>query len=135
MNGIIKFTAEQIDEYRQALTSLLQRIVNHGASIGWLAPLCRDDALEYWATVRKQVAEGTKLLLVAQEGNLPIAAVQLALEARVNGNHRAEVRKLMVHVEYRRRGIAGNLMYALARRSPPLPAQSARSRYAKGRCG
>ena len=56
MNGIIAYTAEQINEHRQASTSLLQLIVNHGASIGWLAPLSRDDALEYWATVREQVA-------------------------------------------------------------------------------
>lgn len=37
----------------------------------------------------------------------------MGLESRENGNHRAEVQKLMVHPEARRQGIARQLMEAL----------------------
>ena len=39
--------------------------------------------------------------------------MQLALEPRKNGDHRAEVQKQMVHPDHRRRGVARQLMYAL----------------------
>ena len=87
--------------------------VNAGASIGWIAPLSEHDANTYWHDVKAQIASQTKILLVAMIDGTVVGAVQLGLESRVNGDHRAEVQKLMVHPNYRRQGIARNLMQQL----------------------
>ena len=52
-------------------------------------------------------------LLVAQQDERVVGAVQIALEPRKNGDHRGEVQKLMVHMDYRRQGIARQLMETL----------------------
>jgi acetyltransferase len=53
---------------------------------------------------------GSRILSVAfLEGQIA-GAVQLSLEPRANGNHRAEVMKLMVHRRSRGRGIGKALM-------------------------
>jgi acetyltransferase len=56
---------------------------------------------------------GRRHLLAAFEGDRLIGTVQLGLEPRANGRHRAEVMKLMVLRSHRRRGVASRLMEAL----------------------
>ena len=56
---------------------------------------------------------GSRVLLVASDGGTIHGSVQLALEMRANGNHRAEAMKLFVHRRARRRGLARELMYEL----------------------
>jgi acetyltransferase len=56
--------------------------------------------------------QGRVALLVAFEHDRLVGAVQLGLEPRANGRHRAEVMKLMVRRAHRRRGIARSLMNA-----------------------
>jgi ribosomal protein S18 acetylase RimI-like enzyme len=56
--------------------------------------------------------QGRLALLAAFEHDHLIGTVQLGLELRPNGRHRAEVMKLMVHRAHRRRGIARSLMNA-----------------------
>ena len=51
-----------------------------------------------------------RLLLAAMDGDLVQGSVQLDLEPRANGNHRAEVIKLFVHRRARRLGLAKALM-------------------------
>src|SRR5205814_9357511 len=51
--------------------------------------------------------------LVAQEEDRIVGSAQLHLERRANGRHRAEVAKLMVHPDARRRGLGRQLMVAL----------------------
>jgi ribosomal protein S18 acetylase RimI-like enzyme len=96
-----------------ALVPLLQDVVDDGASVGFLPPLGADEARQYWDGVAAAVAEGSRLLWVARErdGSI-VGTVQLDLERRANGNHRAELIKLMVHTRARRRGIARALMEA-----------------------
>jgi len=98
------------------LAALLQNVVDDGASVGFLPPLSADDAREYWEGVADAVKGGTRLLWVARDagvlGSPVIGTVQLDLEKRANGNHRAELIKLMVHPGVRRRGIGRALMLA-----------------------
>ena len=54
--------------------------------------------------------KGSRVLLAAMENERVEGSVQLALEMRANGNHRAEVMKLFVHRRARRRGLAKWLM-------------------------
>lgn len=79
------------------LRDLLGACVRGGASIGFLADLTEAEASEYWEGVERAVGAGAKILLVARdEGGVIVGSVQLALESRRNGRHRAEVQKLMV---------------------------------------
>ena len=113
MTIITRFSSDLISQHIDELIHMLKLTVDNGASIGWLAPLPEDEAKRYWLSVQTQVSEGNKILLVAQQGETLVGSVQLALETRANGNHRGEVQKLMVHMDYRRQGIARQLMQAL----------------------
>lgn len=94
--------------------SLLVDAVTHGASIGFMLPLEAEEAEAYWRNVAAQIESGGKILLAAlgADGSL-LGSGQLALEARANGRHRAEVQKLMVRHAARGRGIGAELMRAL----------------------
>lgn len=97
------------------LIELLTACVHGGASIGFLAPLPRAEAEEYWRKVLRDYEQGGRMVLVAREGEggRIVGTGQLAFEARANGRHRAEVQKLLVLPSHRRRGIAARLMAAL----------------------
>jgi ribosomal protein S18 acetylase RimI-like enzyme len=102
-----------VDARSAELARLLIDAVEDGASIGFLAPLPEIEALAYWRSVVDAIGAGRRHLLAAFEGNRLIGTVQLDLEPRANGRHRAEVMKLMVLRSDRRRGVARRLMAAL----------------------
>lgn len=114
----MSFSVEQLSA--QALRAvlpdfvrLLQDSVEGGASVGFLPPLSMDEAASYWDSVQAGVQDGGRVLLVARQNNTVVGSVQLALERRPNGRHRAEVQKLLVHSAARRQGIARALMDAI----------------------
>lgn len=94
------------------LEDLLTACVEGGASIGFLAPLPRAEAEGYWRKIAGDLPDRLRVLLVAREGagGKIVGSAQLALEAKANGRHRAEVQKVMVKPSHRRRGIALRLM-------------------------
>ena len=95
------------------LIDLLVNTVNDGASIGWIPPIDKATAADYWQERIPEIGAGNRVLWLAWEGEMLIGSAQLGLEQRENGNHRAEVQKVMVRTDYRRRGIARQLMLAL----------------------
>ncbi len=97
------------------LIHLLQDSVASGASVDFLPPLSTEDAQQYWSTVFQEVAQGSCVLLVAREGDRIVGSVQLALAMKPNARHRAEVQKLFVLSNQRRRGIGRALMQAVER--------------------
>lgn len=97
------------------LAELLQDAVDNGASVGYLAPLSATDATAYWSPLIAALDPAQRRLLVAEIDGAIAGTVQLVLEGRPNGNHRAEVAKLLVHTGFRRRGVATALMHALER--------------------
>lgn len=98
---------ERLDhDTEQGLSRLLIRTVEDGASIGFLPPLDKDEAEAYW----KEVPGPGVKLYIALEGKEVAGTVQLQLAAKANARHRAEIAKLMVHPDHRRKGIAGLLM-------------------------
>lgn len=107
---IRRLTAEEARAAQRRLAAILQDAVHNGASVGYLAPLSRADALAYWDSIIPTLATPQRILLVAEIDGEIAGTVQLVLETRPNGNHRAEVSKLLVHTDYRRRGIARALM-------------------------
>lgn len=104
---------EQAETSIPQLAELLIDAVEGGASIGFMPPLEEHEAMEYWQDVVAAMRRGSRVLLVAVENNRIEGSVQLALETRANGNHRAEAMKLFVHRRARRRGVARRLMAEL----------------------
>jgi acetyltransferase len=94
-----------------ALVDLLTDSVDSGASVGFLSPLHNSEAIAYWESVLVAIEKRSRLLWIARDsGRAVVGTVQLDLESRPNGSHRAEIMKLMVHTSARRRGIGRALM-------------------------
>jgi ribosomal protein S18 acetylase RimI-like enzyme len=110
MTTIQHFSAAQLHSQLDEFVDMLKLTVDGGASIGWILPFSIEEATRYWYGVAEQLETGNKILIVAQHDTTIVGAIQLGLEPRENGNHRAEVQKLMVHPNYRRQGIARQLM-------------------------
>jgi acetyltransferase len=107
---ILSFTPDEAERAIRQLKDLLIDAVESGASIGFMPPLTESEALHYWRTVIAAMRDGSRILLVATDGDLIQGSVQLGLEMRANGNHRAEAMKLFVHRRVRRQGLAKALM-------------------------
>jgi acetyltransferase len=110
MTEIRTLDAARVDELLPGLAGLLADAVEHGASLGFLAPLLADEACAYWRGVRDAVASGGRVLLVAMREGKVVGTVQLDLCQKPNGINRAEVQKLIVHSAARRGGVARALM-------------------------
>lgn len=94
------------------LCALLVDAVHDGASVGFLAPMTSERAVAYWQPVLAGLKDGM-VLWVAEDGGQVVGTVQLALNPKENGHHRADVQKLLVLTTHRGRGIAAALMDAV----------------------
>ncbi|WP_241254602.1 GNAT family N-acetyltransferase [Brevibacillus sp. SYP-B805] len=97
---------DAMEEHIDQLAELLVEVVEDGASIGFLPPLKRSEAKQYWESVLKPDV----ILWIAKINNQIVGSVQLHLCTRQNGRHRGEIAKLMTHPAYRRSGIGRALM-------------------------
>ncbi|MGK5026101.1 N-acetyltransferase family protein [Janthinobacterium sp. RB2R34] len=121
---LVTLNADAITARLPQLSALLHACVQDGASIGFILPFGLDDSHAFWAdNVRPAVACGSRLLLVLDLDGALAGAVQLDWDTPANQAHRAEVRKLLVHPAFRRRGIARQLMQAVEERARALPRQ------------
>ncbi len=111
--SVERLSAEAMRAAWADLVRLLQDAVDGGASVGFLPPLSMNAADSYWDSVMASMQSGGRVLLAARQGGTVVGSVQLALEQRPNGRHRAEVQKLLVHSAARRQGIARALMGAI----------------------
>lgn len=103
-------SAEEIERLRPQLRELVRDCVEDGASIGFVLPLADDVLDTYLSQVRDEVGRGTRIVVVAGDGELVDGMVHLALVPWPNAPHRAELQKLLVHTRARRRGLATRLM-------------------------
>ncbi|MBI6549594.1 GNAT family N-acetyltransferase [Xenorhabdus sp. VLS] len=101
---------DSINTKRNEFINLFHDCVESDASVGFIAPLGANEAEQYWQDVETDLASGHRLLLVALENGNIVGSVQLSLCKKKNGLHRADVEKLMVHTNYRQRGIGRMLM-------------------------
>lgn len=95
-----------------ALADLLIDCVHQGASLGFLAPLSRYAALDYWHAVFAQLGPHHQLWIAcdSEQPSQLLGSVQLSLCPLANAHHRGEVRGMMVHSQSRGRGLASRLM-------------------------
>jgi acetyltransferase len=97
------------------LARLLCESVAAGDSVGFLRGLSRETAVEWW---RRTLADESVLTWVARDGADVIGTCSLRLATPENGQHRAEVSKLLVRQDCRRRGVATALMAAVESEAP-----------------
>jgi hypothetical protein len=96
------------------LAEILHACVHAGASVGFVLPFPREAAAAFWRdAVLPPLAEGRRVLLAAEAGGRLAGTAQLLHDTPPNQPHRAEVAKLLVHPDARRRGLARALMAAL----------------------
>jgi ribosomal protein S18 acetylase RimI-like enzyme len=95
------------------LGELLHACVKAGASVSFVLPFSRDAAKAFWSEVLPGVVSANRRVLLVRSADLIIGTVQLDLATPPNQPHRAEVKKLLVHPQARRRGIARSLMTAV----------------------
>lgn len=110
MIEIQQLNAEAAQNAIPELAEILQASVSQGASIGFIMPFTLEQAQAFWRGLLPAIERGERLLLVAYDAGRVVGTVQLLLAMPDNGRHRAEVLKLMVHPDARRRGIARSLM-------------------------
>lgn len=109
--AIAAFGRDDVQANIEALGEMMHACVHAGASIGYILPYSRDDGIAFWREKVMSRLDGGKLaLFVARAGERIAGAVQLDHDTPPNQPHRAEVRKLMVHPDFRRRGLARLLM-------------------------
>jgi acetyltransferase len=112
MLEITRVEATGLEREMEAFIEVLRDSVNGGASVGFMPPLGPEEARAYWREVAQAIRRRTRILLAAWETGRLSGTVQLELESRPNGCHRAEVMKLLVDSAERRRGIGRRLMEA-----------------------
>lgn len=94
------------------LADVLLDCVEGGASVGFMAPLTRERALDFWRAVARSVAAGERAILVAKDARGICGTVQLMFDLPENQPHRADLGKMLVHGRARRKGLGAALMRA-----------------------
>lgn len=96
------------------LADVLHAVVHQGAGVSFVVPFSMEESRAFWMErVLPGVRAGTRRVLVARLDGRIVGTVQVDLATPPNQPHRAEVLKLLVHPDARRRGIARALMIAL----------------------
>ncbi|MCV0426950.1 MAG: GNAT family N-acetyltransferase [Roseibium sp.] len=110
---VFLLSPEDVRSSLNQLGELLLACVEDGAGIGFILPLSIEKAEAFWESRLPELQTRDAFLMVAREGDEIAGVVMLALAPQNNGLHRAEVAKLMVHPNHRRKGIARKLMTAI----------------------
>ena len=96
----------------RGLADVLLDCVDGGASVSFMDPLSPSRAVAFWRAVARDVADGKRALLIAEDAQGVCGTVQLLLDLPENQPHRADLAKMLVHRRARRRGIAAGLLRA-----------------------
>jgi GNAT superfamily N-acetyltransferase len=103
-----------LDRDVDMLADVLHAVVHTGAGVSFVVPFSLHEARVFWLDrVLPGVHRRTSRVLVARWGERIVGTVQLEFPWPPNQPHRAEVSKLLVHPDARRRGIARALMIEL----------------------
>ncbi len=99
------------------LSEVLTDCVEGGASVGFMLPMSRLKAEQYWNGVSASLALGERLVLVAEdEAGAIVGTVQVLWARPENQPHRGDLAKMLVHRRARGRGV-GTALLATAERA------------------
>jgi len=104
-------TGQVLEDELQMLGEMLCECVHDGASIGFVLPFEQRVGRAYWEdSILPPLRKGARRVFLARSEGRIVGTVQIDLDTMPNQRHRADVKKLMVRPEARRRGIARALM-------------------------
>ncbi|MEP3245248.1 MAG: GNAT family N-acetyltransferase [Sneathiella sp.] len=110
---ILELRDGEFEPALEDLGEILKACVEAGASVGFIEPFSKANSLHFWAEqVFGEVKAGRRFLLAAKVHGHIVGTVQLIVGMLPNQAHRGEISKLLVHPDYRRRGLGGLLMRA-----------------------
>lgn len=113
-DGISGLSPDALDRHLPELADVLNACVAAGASVSFVLPHTLNDSMAFWSdTVRPALVRGRRVLLIARLDGRLAGTVQLDCDTPPNQPHRADVSKLLVHPDFRRRGLARELMVAI----------------------
>jgi ribosomal protein S18 acetylase RimI-like enzyme len=116
-----EISADMLEAELDAHAQLLHACVHAGASINFVMPFPMHEAASFWTRkVLPSLRAGGLTMLSAYDGGKLAGSVQLDHDTPPNQPHRAELRKMIVHPDFRRRGIARLLIAELEVRARRL---------------
>src|SRR5438270_4391838 len=95
------------------LSDILVETVNGGSPLGFMPPVSRDTARDYWISLLPELRSLRRILLVAMANGRVIGSAQLELSRRGNSPHRANVEKVFVSRSARGHGVGTMLMNSI----------------------
>ncbi|MWB76552.1 GNAT family N-acetyltransferase [Pseudooceanicola sp. 216_PA32_1] len=111
---VVEILPRDYDAAVPGLTGVLHACVHAGASVNFILPFPVEEARAFWTgKVAGAMQGGKRRLWVAREGDRILGCVMLDWDTPPNQTHRAEVTKMLVHPEARRRGLARLLLMRL----------------------
>ena len=102
------------------LAEILIDAVDSGAGVTFMHPLERNVAEAFWKKQKADVGSGQTTVFVAEENGVIAGTVMLVKAWPPNQPHRCDVAKLLVHRDFRRRGLGTLLMQALENKARAL---------------
>jgi GNAT superfamily N-acetyltransferase len=97
----------------EQLADVLLDCVAGGASVSFMHPLPREQALAFWRSVAQGVARDERTIVVALDAeNVIVGTVQVVLAQPDNQPHRGDLSKMLVHRRARRTGAGAALLAA-----------------------
>jgi GNAT superfamily N-acetyltransferase len=102
------------------LGEILADAVNSGAGVSFLLPFTPGDGARYWQAQQDAVAKGIKTIFAALDGSTIAGTVILEKAWAPNQPHRGDIAKMLVHTDYRRKGVGKLLVNALIERAKAM---------------
>jgi acetyltransferase len=114
---IVELDAHAVDRHAEELGQLLLDAHASNMALGLAAPLTIERAAEEWRRLGANLQPGARMVLAAFDERELVGAVHLSRAHAGNGDHRAEVQRLVVRADRRGGGIGGALLDAVAERA------------------
>lgn len=110
-DGLVRvLDAPAAKKHLDDLAAILVDAVEGGASVNFMLPFGRSEALAFWRPIPAQVAAGDIVLLGAFLDGALVGTVQLHPTPKPNQPHRADIAKMLVLRSARRQGLAKALL-------------------------
>jgi GNAT superfamily N-acetyltransferase len=110
--AIRSFSAAEAQARIGELAAILVDAVALGASVNFLAGFTHGEGIAFWRGQLPGIADGSRVLLVAEDHGTIVGTTVLTLAHQPNAPHRAEIGKMLVHSSARRRGLGTRLLSA-----------------------
>jgi GNAT superfamily N-acetyltransferase len=114
---IRELTIPEYDSRVPRLAEILIDAVDSGAGVSFMHPLSQEIAETYWQKQIADVGSGQTILFIAEENDMILGTVMMQKAWAPNQPHRVEVVKLLVHRNFRKRGLGTLLMNALEKKA------------------